>query len=159
MKRFVIISGFNTRDNNRGTAALSYGAVSFCIQHGYLQEGQELVTINYVKRFWKKEHHNRCEEIRAEGKVWRRNVLYVFVLEKILYDKFHVLLPFTSFGRTIRKLRMVAAINGGDGFSDIYSTPTFLSRLPDIWIAIKEKIPVIILPQTIGPFEKESNLR
>lgn len=46
MKKYVIISGFNTRDNNRGTAALSYGAVNFCIKHGYLQEGEELVNIN-----------------------------------------------------------------------------------------------------------------
>lgn len=157
MKKYVIISGFNTRDNNRGTAALSYGAVNFCIRHGYLQDGNELVTINYVKKFWKKKFRNRCEDIKAERKTWKRHVLYVFELEKKLYDRFHILLPFTSFGRTVRNIERVAAINGGDGFSDIYSTTTFLSRLPDIWIAMKEKRPVVILPQTIGPFKDNAN--
>lgn len=157
LKNYLVISGFNIRDNNRGTAALSYGAVSFCAQKGYLNDGMELVNFVYVKKFWKQEYKNRSEEISSEGKTWRRHVLYVFELEKKLYDTFQILLPFTSFGKTVRKIKRVVAINGGDGFSDIYSTPTFLSRLTDTEIAMKENIPVIILPQTIGPFKERNN--
>ena len=31
-KKYIIISGLNLRDNNRGTAALGYGAISFLQQ-------------------------------------------------------------------------------------------------------------------------------
>ena len=81
----------------------------------------------------------------------------VLKLEKKLLDKFGIVLPFTRFGKIIRNLRWVAAINGGDGFSDIYSSETFISRLHETNIAMKCNIPVIILPQTIGPFKEESN--
>lgn len=48
------------------------------------------------------------------------NYIHCTKYEKILWDKFHIILPFTRFGRCIRKIACVAAINGGDGFSDIY---------------------------------------
>lgn len=80
-----------------------------------------------------------------------------FNTRKKLLDKFGIVLPFTRFGKIIRNSRWVAAINGGDGFSDIYSTDTFFSRLHETNIAMKCNIPVIILPQTIGPFKEESN--
>ena len=158
MKKFILISGFNTNDNNRGTAALSYGSINFCIQKGYLKEGQELVNFRYVKKFWKKEYEDFTETYEAEGKTWKRNVLHIFFLEKWLYDFFHLLLPFTKFGRAIRKTELVASINGGDGFADIYGTRTFLGRLSDTDIAMREDIPLVILPQTIGPFKDAENL-
>lgn len=158
MKKYVIISGFNTSDNNRGTAALSYGSVNFCVQKNYLRDGQELVNFRYVKKFWKKEYQDYTEEYHAEGKCWKRHCIHVFFAEKWLYDKFRILLPFTKFGRTIRNTELVAAINGGDGFSDIYNTQSFLGRLSDIKIAMKEGIPLVILPQTIGPFKNTGNL-
>ena len=42
-------------------------------------------------------------------------------------------------------------------FSDIYGTKIFHSRLTEILLAIKAGIPVIILPQTIGPFVEKDN--
>lgn len=158
MKKYILISGFNTNDNNRGTAALSYGSINFCIQKGYLKEGQELVNFRYVKKFWKKEYEDFTETYEAEGKTWKRNVLHIFFLEKWLYDFFHLLLPFTKFGRAIRKTELVASINGGDGFADIYGTQTFFGRLSDTDIAMRENIPLVILPQTIGPFKDAENL-
>ena len=68
-------------------------------------------------------------------------------------------MPFTRFGNAVRNTERIAAINGGDGFSDIYNTRTFLIRLPETEIAMSFGIPLIILPQTLGPFEHESNRR
>lgn len=157
MKKYVIISGFNIRDNNRGTAALGYGSINFCIQHAYLQEGQELVNFMYVKKIWKKEYRDEIHEYHAENKVWKHHVFYIPIWEKKIYEFFHISLPFTKFGKVIKNLELVAAINGGDGFSDIYNTKTFFGRLDDIKIAMHENIPVVILPQTLGPFKEKSN--
>lgn len=157
IKNYIIISGFNTNDNNRGTAALSYGAMNFCTRHGYLKNGQEMVNFHYVKKFWEKKYRDRVQDYKVDGKIYKHHTLYVFELEKLLYDKFNILLPFTKFGRTIRNVELVAAINGGDGFSDIYSTQSFLFRLSDIEVAMKTGAPLIILPQTLGPFKDNKN--
>lgn len=149
-KKYVIISGFNTKDNNRGTAALSYGSINFCIEHGYLHEGQDLLNIYFVKKIWK--YQDYAEIYEAAGKHWRRNVIHVFELERILYKKFHITFPFTKFGQFIRNVELVACINGGDGFSDIYNVRSFLGRLDDTELAMTRGIPVVQLPQTLGPF-------
>lgn len=157
MKKYVLISGFNLRDNNRGTAALGYGSISFCDHHGYLKDTQELINFIYVKKFWKKEYRDRHSEYSVDGKRWRHHVVFILEWEKKLYDKFHILLPFTKFGKYVRNIDLVATINGGDGFSDIYNDSTFYHRLTDTEIAMRENIPVIVLPQTLGPFEKQYN--
>ena len=150
MKRYVIISGFQTKDNNRGTAALSYGSINFCYAHKFLCDGQELVSIKFVKKFWK--YRDYDETYRADGKVWTHHVVHVLAAEKLLFDKFHLLLPFTKFGKILRNVELVACINGGDGFSDIYNINSFHSRLTDTRMTMALGIPVVQLPQTIGPF-------
>lgn len=157
MKKYIIISGFNTRDANRGTAALGYGSINFCHQKGYLVKGQELLNFQYVLKSWKKEYRDCIENYNADGQKWVRHIVYISMFEKLVYDKFGILLPFTKFKRYVENTELVACINGGDGFSDIYSTPTFLTRLPDTKIAMKQGIPVVQLPQTLGPFKEQSN--
>lgn len=157
MKKYIIISGFDIRDNNRGTAALGYGSINFCLQNNYLNEGQEMINFIYIKKFWKKEYKDREIEYHTNGKKIKHKIIYIQEWEKRLFDIFNISLPFTKFGKAIRNLNLIAAINGGDGFSDIYSTKTFYSRLDDIQIAMRKHLPVIILPQTLGPFKQQSN--
>lgn len=42
MKPYIIISGLNINDNNRGTAALSYGSISFLHEKGKLDKKRKL---------------------------------------------------------------------------------------------------------------------
>lgn len=157
MKKYIIISGFNTRDANRGTAALGYGSINFCYQNGYLAKGQELLNFQYVLKFWKKAYRDRVETYCAEGHNWIRHIVHIPLFEKLLYDKFGLLLPFSKFKKYVQDIELIACINGGDGFSDIYSTPTFYTRLTDTKIAMKQGIPVVQLPQTLGPFKDRDN--
>jgi len=158
-RKYVLISGFNIHDNNRGTAALSYGAISFLKVKNLLKKKQILVNFRLVKNFLKPQNRGRIEETisTADGD-WTHVTFNVFFLEVALYMRLGILLPFTSFGKTMRQISFVAAINGGDGFSDIYSTTTFLNRLHDIRYAMHKNIPIIILPQTLGPFSDKNNL-
>lgn len=157
-KEYIIISGLNLRDNNRGTAALGYGSVSFLFEKGILKLGMELLNLRPYKNFLKQKYRkNTTEVISSDGVKWTHTTLNVFFLEWWLLYKYGIRLPWTPCGRAIKQTKCVAAINGGDGFSDIYNTRTFFSRLYDTWIAMKRNIPVIILPQTIGPFELKSN--
>ena len=157
-KKYVNISGLDLRDNNRGTAALGYGAFYFLQEKGMLQESDVVVKFRYYKNFLKKENTAVGEStVDCDGKKIKCQAIPVFFMEKILVDKLGIVLPFTRFGKVVKHLRWVAAINGGDGFSDIYNTRSFLNRLHETHIAMKRNIPVVILPQTIGPFQSPLN--
>lgn len=155
MKQYIIISGFNTCDNNRGTAALSYGSINFCIGYGYLKDGQKLLTIHPVLKFWK--YHKHTNSYKVNGKIIYEDVKYYPFFEKIIFEKFGILPKFSIINQFMKKVSMVVAINGGDGFSDIYGKKTFFGRLFESKLAIKLKLPLILLPQTLGPINESEN--
>jgi len=158
MKKYIDISCFNLRDSNRGTAALSYGAITFLEKKGYLKDGQELILFHRYKKFWKwsniKVQH---EELHINGKIYKRTIVPIHDLEYRLVQKFGIILPFTYFGRYVKEVELEAAIYGGDGFSDIYGTHSFMGRMNQTWILREARIPLIFLPQTIGPFKNKHN--
>lgn len=152
---FFILSGLNLSDNNRGTAALGYGAFSFLEEKGYINKKQELLQIKFTKRFWK--NQDSKSEVVVNGRSWRINTVYFFSLYRRLCFSFGIIIPFSKLWRYMNKVEFVAAINGGDGFSDIYNTQLFKSRLSDTLIAMAAHVPVIQLPQTLGPFSEGNN--
>lgn len=158
MKKYFLISGFNLEDSNRGTAALSYGSISFLEEHKYLLKKHTLINYHIYNNPFKannrKVHYNYIE---IEKHQWHHISYPIFFIEMWLINKFNIILPFTYFGKTIQQIEIVAAINGGDGFADIYGNNIFKNRLHDINLAIKFNIPLIFLPQTIGPFKQEKN--
>lgn len=157
-KKFVLISGFNIHDNNRGTAALSYGAISFLKEMKLLETNQILVNFRIIKNPFRSKNKGFIKEIiSTANEDWQHLTYNVFFLEVLLFTHFGILLPFTTFGKVINHLELVAAINGGDGFSDIYGTETFLNRLHDTNYAMHKGLSLIILPQTIGPFVHPEN--
>ena len=156
----IIISGFNVHDNNRGTAALSYGAVTFLKSKGLLTFGQKLINFQFYLNPFKKANRGTVSElINIDGVDWEHITYHIPLYEKYLYLKFGLLLPFFKLQRLLKTIDLVAAINGGDGFSDIYGDKTFRMRLKESELALKYGIKHIILPQTIGPFSKEENLQ
>lgn len=157
-KKYIVISGLLLNDNNRGTAALGYGVFPFLCSKGLLSERNTIIKFKYIKNILKNQNRSiKTEKINIGGNNYNLMTVNVFFLEKWLLDKLNILLPFTSFKRIIKNTSYIAAINGGDGFSDIYNTQTFLSRLKEIRIAMQRNIPLIMLPQTIGPFEHHKN--
>ena len=159
-KKYIIISGFDIHDNNRGSAALGYGSIAFLYERGYLIKGQSLVNFRIYKNPLKKINRTNINETVKSGDIiWTHYVICVSILEVFLLKSLGIFLPFSKFRRIIKNTELVAAINGGDGFSDIYNTPTFLGRLPETRIAMSAGLPLIILPQTLGPFKDEQNKR
>lgn len=54
--------------------------------------------------------------------------------------------------KTIRESQAVLDISGGDSFTDLYGKKRFDSVSLPKRIAIQQKVPLILLPQTYGPF-------
>lgn len=149
-KHFVIFSDFNIRSNNRGTAALGYGAISFLIKEGFVDDTFEILKVVFFRNPFRRSPRQLFRELDISGRKQRVKTIYVWFFEKWLYK--HNLLFFnTLFKKTIRDT-LVAAINGGDGLTDIYGDYWLEYRLPEMKFAIELRIPFVVLPQTIGPF-------
>lgn len=158
MKKYIEISGLDLRTCNRGTAALGYGSIPFLESRGYLMDGQELILFHRYKKFWKRSNTKVLhEELLVNGKKYRRTVVPIHVFEYRLVQKLGIILPFTLFGRYVKQVELEAAIYGGDGFSDIYGTSSFMERMNQTWILRRAGVPLLFLPQTIGPFKDKKN--
>lgn len=154
--KYVILSDFNVRSNNRGTAALGYGALAFLQIRGYIDDSFEILKIHYHRYPWSKTPKEIVSELVINGRKWKLHEISVWALERYLY-RFRIHFLNTLFGRSIRNVRLVAAINGGDGLTDLYGNKLLDSRLPEMRTAIEFRIPFIVMPQTIGPFLDSGN--
>lgn len=160
IKKYVYISGLALRENNRGTAALGYGAISFLQEKGLLNNEQTIVEIRecgfksflkwIVKCLLGKDHKKEV----INGQTWRFRDIAYLRLEKILAKRFTCIWNYTFLKKIVDNTSLIAAINGGDGFSDIYGKEIFYKRLPGINFAMENRLPLVILPQTIGPFKE-----
>jgi len=59
--------------------------------------------------------------------------------------------------KTIRRSTAVLDISGGDSFTDLYGSRRFKSVVLPKQIAIQQNIPLVLLPQTYGPFADNFN--
>lgn len=161
MKKYFILSGLGLRDANRGTAALGYGSFSFLKEKGYLTPDHILLDIKSKGSPFRRSSYinDKTETINVAGVEYTKETKVVNWFFWNLYRCSGITIPFTKVRKIIKQLDFVAAINGGDGFSDIYNTETFKMRLTESLYAIKGNIPIIILPQTLGPFKKEGNYK
>ena len=156
MKKYIDNLGFNIHQPNRGNAALSYGALEFLEQKGILKENTELIYFHKYNNFFKK--NNVCivkEKYVINEKEYKRTIVPIHTIEYHLVKKWGIILPFTYFGRYVKDVILEAADYGGDGFSDIYGESSFMGRMNQTWILRRANVPLLMLPQTVGPFKSQ----
>ncbi len=158
-KKYFIISGLNLYDSNRGTAALGYGALFFLSKF----HNKNCLTAAHLIKYrnpWKFNFKSgKKANISVGDETIALRSFYVWAADYWIYKYVPILSRFTKTAQILKKTAFVAAINGGDGFSDIYGTTTFERRLFETRLAMKEHIPLVMLPQTLGPFKDESNFK
>lgn len=155
----ILLSGFSLYDNNRGSSALGYGSISFLREKGYVEEGDKFYMLSRVdKKVWRKSNFQTKVKLKVNGQDVDIYVAKYFSFEYKLYLKYGICLPFSPLKKVVDNLKLVAATNGGDGFSDIYGKAIFLNRLKESWMAIREHKQLLVMPQTLGPF-KDNNIR
>ncbi len=157
-KKYIIIKNFSIHQPNRGNTALNIGAVSFLKEKGLMNDNHEIVSFVFYKNPFKKEYRKTTDENNEiDGKPCKSHIVPVFFLQQRLCVKWGIVLPFTKFGRMIRNVAYEAADYGGDGFSDIYGDLALQLRYNQTKVIKRLNIPLLILPQTIGPFQKKCN--
>lgn len=73
----------------------------------------------------------------------------------ILPLRTRALLPGGGYGAAVRKLDLVLDIGAGDSFAEIYGPKRFAFMLLTKWLARFAGTPLVLAPQTIGPFERQ----
>jgi colanic acid/amylovoran biosynthesis protein len=162
MKKNIFISGLSLSTNNRGTQALGHGSIPFLSINEGLTTEMEIIAPTLSKnpfRNWKKRVEKEVIKINGNSYNIKYRMYWEFDVKLImfLYRYLNIYFGFTPFGRDIKAMQFAAAICGGDGFSDIYSDVSMLNHLRWILMAKQLNKPYIILPQTIGPFNKVEN--
>jgi polysaccharide pyruvyl transferase WcaK-like protein len=159
LKPYYIISGLNLNDNNRGTAALGYGAFTFLNKYHNINGLRPVRIFIFIKPWKLRFRKPKKETLNVGDKAVVLRDFHIWFFDYWIFKNVPFLAKLTKTDRILKKVNFAAAINGGDGFSDIYGTETFEHRLFITRLAIKKKIPLIILPQTLGPFKNNSNLK
>lgn len=64
------------------------------------------------------------------------------------------LLPFAAFGKAARECDLILDIGAGDSFADIYGASRFAKMMAAKLHVIAARRPLVLSPQTLGPFDR-----
>lgn len=156
------ILGATFETPNLGVGALAAGAIR-CLRSSYPQA--QLFFLDYAHQPSTRTVFEQGEPIqiplvnmRFSWRAWLPNNIAVLLFAALIYR----LLPTSGMRRgllshnpwlaQIAKADRFAAVSGGDSFSDLYGFSRFFYvALPQILVLLLDK-PLILLPQTYGPF-------
>lgn len=151
--KIIILLGAAPDTGNLGVSALCYSFLNSIYEENmviYLGDHgkdvrEDKITINHreipIKRFG----INLSKRIYRKDNLWVANILsflgfYSYPLLKIFL-----------------RASVIFDISGGDSFTDLYGKRRFLSMILPKLITIRLKKPLVLLPQTYGPFQNTKN--
>jgi polysaccharide pyruvyl transferase WcaK-like protein len=159
----VLLTGASLETRNMGVSALAVGAVQSYYaseplggialldysrqEKAYtlsLKEGPARIGLLPIRFSWKLYLRNNIATLI--GLVWLVNILPLQGIKRAILKNNALL-------RQIVGADFIAALSGGDSFSDIYGLRNLIYvSLPQI-LALAMKKPLVLLPQTVGPFK------
>jgi colanic acid/amylovoran biosynthesis protein len=159
----ICLLGLEPMNSNLGVRALTAGTIT-CILHQY--PGAEISLLDYAKeggaipfRIGERTVSLRLVNMRFSKRFFTKDhiirLLVVAMLSRLMPTERlrQALIERNPRLRHIQQADLVAAISGGDSFSDIYGLLQFLYvSLPQIlvlWVGKR----LVLLPQTLGPFK------
>jgi len=156
-KRHIIISGIKLDDSNRGRAAQAFGVLPFLSQTMNLADYDivKLKLYNNIFRYGKRS--DAYHKITIRGVDYNIHAVYIFSLYYWIVRFLRIKVPMKRLNDLLNNTEYIAVANGGDGFSDTYGTKAFKAHLVDVHFAMVYDVPLMQLPQTLGPFKNTSN--
>ncbi len=161
-KKTICLIGASFSTDNLGVSALSEGAI-LSILHSH--PNAKLILLDYGKKSKKIELENDKSSIkisqlnmRFSKRVLARNHIVRLICNALIYRIFKfqltkkVLIDKSIVLSAIYHSDLSVSIAGGDSFSDIYGIKRFLYMSLPQFLIICMKKELILLPQTIGPF-------
>ena len=147
------IMGAPVDSTNLGCMALSYSLI-YNLEQIEKETGKEL---QYIVFDWKY-NEEKMNMIADELKVERKKISFAPYV--MMVDPLRVAYHTIDFIRMIREIRTcdcVIDVTEGDSFSDIYGDAWFRGRTRVKKLIERLGVPLILAPQTYGPYQAEKN--
>jgi polysaccharide pyruvyl transferase WcaK-like protein len=142
----IILAGASLNSGNRGVNALTRGQIMLiCDKYGYDNE-IEILSYTVKKEMVNKVFYNNKEIKIKETPCSKKKLIEAYV-KSMSFGENYIL-------KKIKSSDMVFDISEGDSFSDIYGVKRFIQHSIIKLIAINVNTKLIIMPQTLGPFNK-----
>lgn len=158
-KRHIIISDQDFYSSNRGRAALAHGVLPFLAQTINLADYDIVKLKRYNNIFSYGKRSDTCHKITVRGVDYNVHAVYIFSLYYWIIRFLRIRIPVKRLNNILDNTEYIALGHGGDGFSDTYGTKALKSKMIDIHYAMVYNVPVMQLPQTLGPFQDTSNFK
>jgi polysaccharide pyruvyl transferase WcaK-like protein len=145
----VAIFGAAQDTGNLGVTALSQSIVI-----GLWQRGLRNAVVFDHGRGLRAEHRNIGAEgitFHAQGAIGGLRLYRPENLTRALAEN-RIGLTFNPIVRTVRNSAAILDISGGDSFSDIYGRKRFVAVTQPKHLALDAGTPLVLMPQTYGPF-------
>lgn len=153
MRMRIGIMGAPINNSNHGCVALLYSLIHILSQI----EKEEQKDFEYVIFDWK--YNDKCMHMMAE--------LLNVDINKIIYAPYvligdpvrlaYHMVDYMKMKAAIKKCDCIIDVTEGDSFSDIYGDAWLVGRTRVKLLVEKIGIPLILAPQTYGPYLKEEN--
>lgn len=154
----LFFAGGDVKSQNRGCQALGFGGIEF-IYEKYGNDFTLLLPIFTRKR--KKDYKIEASDGKKRNIFCKSyiytDIIFAYIELKILKKKKENLK--NKLANDLIDSKYFLNINGGDSFSDIYGLKQFMIFLLPSIVAILFNKKLCLLPQTIGPFNKNYAIR
>ncbi len=150
MSHDIILAGAAPDTGNLGVSALCYSVVSNLLSQNaklnikILSHGKGLKSGAYQVGA-----QGACDLLGAK----HSNRFYDSSSFTNIYWVSRLMPSLTREGKTFRESRAILDISGGDSFTDLYEKRRFDAIVFPKKIALQNNIPLVLLPQTYGPFD------
>jgi len=146
MNKKILLTGASLNSGNRGVNALTRGQIMLI--YDIYGEDTQISILSYTvsNTINNQINYNNKTKIIKEIPCSIKNLLKTYIQSKflksgVIYDE-------------LKSSDMIWDISEGDSFSDIYGAKRFIKHSLTKLIALNMKVKLVIMPQTLGPFEK-----
>lgn len=149
----ILLLGAHINSSNLGCQALTYSLVNF------------LEKISATNRFITEYYVFEYKPDIGQTKKFKNNIgmkdnqlsSYQFPFAVTFKDNIRNVKSFLTLKKILKKVDLAVDVTSGDSFADIYGDGRFLATTKIKEVVEKAGIPLILGPQTYGPFDKKEN--
>lgn len=153
MKLNVVLLGAHINSSNLGCQALTYSLIKI-LEDISTQNG---IALDYYIFEYQPNEEKTKSFIDKLGITDNKLYSYKFPFVVTLKNKVRNIFSILKFFEVLDKADIAIDVTAGDSFADIYGDDRFLATTKIKEIVEKRGIPLLLAPQTYGPFNKKEN--
>jgi colanic acid/amylovoran biosynthesis protein len=146
----ILLLGASLESDNRGVNALGIGAITL-LKENYIDSTINLLCVGKIER---KDKYIYISESSVKVRIHYFSKYDILkAIKEAYFYRFFGIKPKLEVSQLILSIDIAFDINEGDSFSDIYGSKRIIRHFTDSKLILSWKIPLVFLPQTVGPFD------